>query len=484
MRRDLILRIEEYCNRSGISGLIENAFAVTVGFSGGADSVFLLSYLKETLPADKKLVALHLNHMLRGEEADRDESFCRAFCEKKGIDFISKKADVYNISQSEKQGIEECARNQRYLFFDKCRKEIAKEYSVPEDLVLTATAHNADDNMETVLFNAARGSGALGLCGIPPVRDNIIIRPVLCVSSEEIRSSLNDIGQGFMFDFTNAEDNYTRNRIRHRAVPVLKEINPSAERAFFRLSETIRNDEAYLQSEAEKLLEKNRPRGTAEVSSLHSAPKALLVRAIYRLYSEVSEDGELSNRNVEDIVSFLESGKRGKLHLPDHVTVKIDGKIVFCKEKIKAKEVFPPYTESLKKGVNDFSRLGFVLSICDINNNPCNDSLNTRGNCDFSDINNIYNYLIKVVLNDDKIKGNLFVRNRREGDVYLTGGHHKKVKKLFCDKKVPVCIRDRIPLVCDDEGILWIPGLPARDGTVFKGKGKGIVIEYYWNKES
>lgn len=481
MNKDLFFRIEDYCDRTGISRLLENSFAVTVGFSGGADSVFLLSYLKERLPSEKKLVALHLNHMLRGAEADRDEAFCRSFCEEKDIDFVSKKADVYKISEAEKQGIEECARNQRYLFFDECRKEIAKKHSVAEETILTATAHNADDNMETVLFNAARGSGALGLCGIPPVRDGVIIRPVLCISSEEIRSSLKAAGQAFVFDFTNAEDEYTRNRIRHRVVPALKEINPSVEKAFLRLSEALRCDEAYFQNEAAMALGENRRSGEAKTDCLRGLPRSVLVRALFMLYSEVSRDGALSGKNLDDIISFIENCKKGELHLPDHVTVRIDENMIFCREKNKTKEKIPSYKEPLKDGINEFSCLGFVLSICDINNSPL-----TEGQKDVTyNINgNIYNYLIKTELNNDKIIGSLYVRNRREGDTYFIGGHHKKVKKLFCDSKVPAFERDKIPLVCDDEGILWIPGFPARDGTAFKGDGESLKIKYYYKKEN
>ncbi len=485
MNKDLFLRIEEYCDKTGISTLLENSLAVTVGFSGGADSVFLLLYLKEKLTPEKKIVALHLNHMLRGDEADRDEAFCRDFCRDNGIDFISKKADVYKISGAEKQGIEECARNQRYMFFDECRKEIAEKYSVLMERVLIATAHNADDNMETVLFNASRGSGALGLCGIPPVRDGVIIRPVLCVSSEEIRSSLDEIGQDFMFDYTNAENEYTRNRIRHRAVPVLKEINPLAERAFFRLSESLRWDEEYLRGEASRLLGTGRKNGEIKAKLLRKAPRALLVRAVFILYSEAAPCGSLSGRNAQDVVNFIESGKKGELHLPDNVTVRIDENVSFAVEKNKTKEKIPQYIKALEAGLNDFSPLGFVLSVCDINGTAFAEGETTAANdVTFNIYGNIYKYLIKTVLNNDKIIGSLYVRNRRDGDVYFIGGHHKKVKKLFCDNKIPSSARDKLPLVCDDEGILWIPGFPARDGTVFKGEGKAVKIEYYCNKEN
>lgn len=483
MEKELFLKVKDYIKKVGIEELLESCTAVTVGFSGGADSVFLLSFLKELLAESRKpLYAIHLNHMLRGEEADRDQQFCARFCQENGIELFCESVDIRAVSQKNRQGIEECARNERYKLFDKCRKQLAARYSVADHQILTATAHNADDNLETVLFNIARGSGALGLCGIPPVRDGVYIRPLLCLSSLEIREGLTCGGVDFMIDSTNAENEYTRNKIRHGAASVLKEINPMAHNAARRLTEAVRRDEEYFSRLVTELLGTDRKRGQAEFSRLREAPLPLLTRALIRLYSEVAPEGCLSGVHVDDMTDMIKRGAKGQLHLPCRVTVAIDDSVSFFRDPEKTRKKTEPYTALLTEGINGFESLGFFLGIRGMLNTGESSQSDPR-ECEIHD--NVYNSLINISLNNDKIKGTVFVRNRRESDVYFIGGHHRRLKKLFCDRKVPQTARDRLPLVCDDEGILWIPGFPARDGTAYSGEGTEVSIYYYsYEKEN
>ncbi len=479
MKSRLFSKIRSYCEKNEIGDLLEKCAAVIVGFSGGADSLFLLSYLKEVLPEEKCLCAVHLNHMLRGEEADRDEAFCRSFCECENIVFISEKADVYDISKREKKGIEECARNIRYALFDKCRKKLATDFLIPEEKILVATAHNADDNMETVIFNITRGTSAAGIGGIPPVRDGVYVRPLLCISSLEIREYLAENKVDFVFDSSNAEDGYTRNRIRHNVVPVLRKINPSVEKAFMRLSESVRRDEDYFEAAVSDLLDCERKKGSMPLSVLGKAHPSILSRALLKLYAEVSGES-LSSVHIADICRMIKEGKRGELHLPYRVTVSVDSSVSFFVETNKIKEKTAPFFAKLTEGINSFEALDFVLSVRGINKGVAEkcESIDEK-QFEHGYPFNIYNSLIKITLNNDKIKGTVFVRNRRESDVYLLGGHRRKLKKLFCDKKIPREMRDRLPIVCDEEGILWIPGFPPRDGTAYKNDGDELTIGYY-----
>ena len=177
------------------------------------------------------LEAAHLNHMIRGDEAERDENFCRETAERLGVRLYVRRRDVPALAITG-GSIEEVARRERYSFFDDiCRN------SKPKTLV--ATAHNADDNLETVLFNLMRGSGLRGMCGIPPIRDGKYIRPLLTFSGEEVRGICRTDGIPFVFDSTNAETDYTRNRIRQRIVPELRAVAPTVESAALRMSVAI-----------------------------------------------------------------------------------------------------------------------------------------------------------------------------------------------------------------------------------------------------
>ena len=192
---------------------------VLLALSGGADSVALLCALRAL---GYPVRAFHLNHCLRGAESDRDEAFCRALCERLGVPLTVERIDVR--AQTAGEGIEAAARRIRY-----------ERLAAAAQGAKIATAHTADDNLETMLFHLARGTGPKGLAGIPPVRDGVI-RPLIGVERAQVEAYLAELGQDYVTDSTNLADSYTRNRIRHGVVPALRQINPEAGRAALRLS--------------------------------------------------------------------------------------------------------------------------------------------------------------------------------------------------------------------------------------------------------
>lgn len=231
----------------GIGDALSGADAIVCALSGGADSCALLLLLKECY-ANAEIRAFHVNHMIRGEEADRDEEHCRALCGRLGVPFAVKKTDVPAMAEKLSLGLEEAARTARYSAFDEYRKSLLAEGKKD---VLFATAHNADDNLETLIFNLIRGSGAHGLSGIAP-RRGYIVRPMLSLSSEEIRDFMRSRGESFVTDSTNADTSYTRNKIRTQVIPILRTVSPACERAAYSASLLIRRDDEYLFSEAQK----------------------------------------------------------------------------------------------------------------------------------------------------------------------------------------------------------------------------------------
>ena len=188
--------------------MLEKSHNVTVALSGGADSVSLLHILYELRDElGITLSAAHLNHMIRGDEALRDENFARQECEKLGIPFFCERADVPKYAKEHRVSTELAAREIRYEFLS----------NVSDGLI--ATAHTASDNIETIIFNLARGTGLKGLCGIPPVRENII-RPLIFCTREEIEAYCSANRLSYVTDSTNLSDDYSRNKIRHTIVPV------------------------------------------------------------------------------------------------------------------------------------------------------------------------------------------------------------------------------------------------------------------------
>ena len=183
---------------------------VLVGLSGGADSVLLLLFLlyyRENYNTSMNVVACHVNHLIRGDEAFRDLEFTRNFCSKYGVELCEVEVDVPSLAKQEALGLEEAARNARYSAFNKIILS-------RNDIDTIALAHNASDNLETVIFNMMRGSGLSGMCGIPPIRDNIV-RPFIQIPKSEIVDSLNKGGISYVTDSTNLSTDYTRNYIRH-----------------------------------------------------------------------------------------------------------------------------------------------------------------------------------------------------------------------------------------------------------------------------
>ncbi|MBQ7636234.1 MAG: tRNA lysidine(34) synthetase TilS, partial [Lachnospiraceae bacterium] len=210
-------KIIDFCREKK---LLDSGDGVLMGLSGGADSVcllFMLNSLREEM--ELTIRAIHINHGIRGEEADRDEAFCKAFCEKLKVPFEAVHADIPALAKEEGLGLEEAGRKFRYDIF----KERAKALGLNK----IAVAHHMNDSAETMLFQMVRGSRLNGLSGIRPQNDNII-RPLLCVTREEIEEVLAENGLEYVTDSTNLSSDYTRNYLRNEILPALEKLRPNA----------------------------------------------------------------------------------------------------------------------------------------------------------------------------------------------------------------------------------------------------------------
>ena len=333
---------------------------VCVCLSGGADSVSLLvSLYKLKSRFQYNLSAVHVNHMLRGAESERDEQFCFELCEKLDLPLFRTKIDVRALAKNSGKSVEEAARDARYGYF--------QELGVKENINFFATAHTKNDNAETVYMNLIRGTTVSGLCGIPPVNRNII-RPLLKISREENEAFLKANGFSYVEDSSNEDNDITRNYIRNCLLPGAKKINPQVVEAADRLSAYARSDEDYFDSVLNNLPE------DVKDADLHPA---LLRRRLQQAYAKKTGGRSLMSVHLEALTA-LSSNKTGKmLSLPGGVIARVsEGKIEFLlkKELENIKKLSDDGIYELKFGENSFAG-GKVNILCQRINSNFNENI-------------------------------------------------------------------------------------------------------------
>lgn len=401
---------------------------VLVALSGGADSVALLRVLCEL---GYPVRAFHLNHCLRGAESERDEAFCRALCARLGVELMAERVDVAAQARQQGAGVEETARRIRYARL----QDAAQGAKI-------ATAHTADDNLETVLFHLVRGTGPKGLAGIPPVRGQII-RPLLRVERAQVEAYLASLGQDYVTDSTNEEDAYTRNRIRHTVVPALRAIQPSAAQAAARLGDLLRQDEDCLGSLAlQCLAQAARPDGAWEIAPLRRAHPAVRSRALRRLLAQGGMPlRDLTAQHIRALERLLESkNPSARCGLPHGFAARREyGALRLTREEARQARPAVPLSVPSEMLLWDGSvRVSVhVLEKNEVFYKSFNTFCVDCGTIDFV---------------------SLCVRTRRTGDrIRLTEkGGSRTLKKLLIDCKIPRHRRDGLAVIADKNGVIVV----------------------------
>lgn len=445
---------------------------VVLGVSGGADSVCLLVVLcalKEELGI--RLQVGHVNHGVR-KEAGRDSAYVEKLCEELGVSFSLKEIDMNALAAQWKCSSEEAGRNARYAFFaELCEKTGAGKVAV---------AHNMGDCSETMLFHLFRGSGLAGLSGIRPVRDGII-RPLLCLERGEIEEYLRQKEISYCHDCTNDGDDYTRNRIRHHILPYAeKEIVSGATRNVYEAARHLARIQDFVDMQTELawkevLLGQEKGRIELDIPGLSGLHAVLQTELLRKAVGELSTGcRDITREHIDSLQSLLlERGNR-QVHLPYHIRGErsYERLLLYVEEEKKrsSEEIVVAMDELCTEPAGyTFGGKRIEFSVCAYSGN----------------LQDIPQNQYTKWLDYDKIKGNLKIRHRANGD-YLSvktdsGMGRKKLKDYLMDEKVPRQLRDEIPIIAEGSHVLWL--VPYRISEYFKVDGETKRVLQIFIKE-
>lgn len=429
--------------------LLENGDTVICAVSGGADSVCLL-HLMQSLKCDYNLTVYvaNVNHLIRGEESDRDSNFVKSVCKAADVKCFYREYNVKEIAKVRKTGEEECGRILRYEFFDEISKELGG--------AKIATAHNLNDNAETVLFRLIRGSSAHGLSGISYKRDNII-RPILDITRNEIEDYLVRNGISWCNDSTNALPVYARNKLRIKVFPELNSVVNNAEKRIVSAAKLIGEDDMYLHSLADEAFCKCYFENYLLLSEFNGYELPVKRRIVSNLLSHWGMK-EITSDKIEDFMDYTEkeSGKKFDINAASYAEKAYDR--IYLRKREKA--VTEEFTIS---GETSFNHEKFSLKV-EISSVYPEKSGNNR-----------------ALFDADKLSFPLKIRFRNKGDKMKLKGMSgtKKISDIFSDEKIERAKRDFIPLILKENEIIFVCGLrQAPSYATDKNTKKYLLIDY------
>jgi tRNA(Ile)-lysidine synthase len=430
---------------------------VLVGVSGGPDSVALLHLLETLAPLFSfRLAIAHLNHCLRKKESDRDAEFVRKLAQKLNLPVYSEKIDVHHYKRQHKLSLEEAARQVRYTFFN----QVAKENGFNK----IALGHQYDDNAELILMFFLRGSGPLGLSGIPAARDDKIVRPLINLRRSEIIDYLTEKKLEYVSDTSNTDLHHQRNKLRHDLIPnILASYNPRISETLNRLAAVMRSEDEWLDALVEPmfqqhLLHKDDLGIQLSLEEFDRLPGAAQRRLIRRAILTVKGDlRRITYTHVAAVIRLANTGPiTGSLDLPDGIMIQRNHRvlsIVKVRHDLRPRgndlpnRICPAYEYVLDApGSVHIQETGDTIKFVEIDIDEIPDFCQTGQQLAFFDIN--------------KVRFPLIVRNFRPGDRFsplgMTGT--QKLKKFFINNKISRELRTKCPLVVSNHSIIWVAG--------------------------
>lgn len=435
--RAFLTRFHEFSRRRR---LIEERNKIVAAVSGGVDSTVLLDLLaKEQEAFGLTIIVAHFNHQLRGSESDGDESFVAQRARHYGFELYVERANTAEYARVHKAGIQDAARALRYEFFEKLL--------VSSGFDKIATAHNADDNAETILLNLFRGAGVQGLSGIPILReDRKIIRPLLFALRSDIEGYATAEQLAFRTDSSNKKDTYTRNYIRHHILPLVKEqVNPNVVQTLHRSAELFRELEVFLTYTARQNFELMIAKRTEEelhlsIPRLRSSP-VLLQQYIIMLAGDQLAHRKLEYEQVNAILDLTEGLTGSWVALSREYVVFRD------REHLVMRRTEPVADFKIVVQPNhryEFNSFRFSSEVIEEKNL----SLTAGGNAEYVDADRVQ-------------AGELVLRTWSEGDAFVPLGMKtkKKISDFFVDAKIPIYEKPHIPILETRDGeVVWVCG--------------------------
>lgn len=427
------------------TNLIKHSDRVIVGVSGGIDSTVLL-YLLRKFSANYKLtlLAVHINYHLRDEESDENEKFVRWICKEWGVPLV-----CHSVYISVKSNLENTARIERFRVF----RNLLRKYQFNK----IAVGHTKTDQAETLLYNLFRGSGISGMKGMLPMRDNII-RPLLCVTRDEIKSFAKSNSIPCSEDSSNFSLAFERNKIRHLILPVIEqEFGKQSIEKIAESGEILRFTDQFLCKQTEETFERLVRKDDS--NSLMVNIDDLIEQGgdlfyfFRKMFSQLTgtEQG-LFSVHFHELLALLKNRRSTYIHLPENIYVIKNGRmLIFSKS--------PPlltHKEQSRKIYNVSQHIifgNYYISLSKMKSVPAHGYNFSRGNICYIDL--------------EKVKFPLTVRYRKPGDRFLPLGMHqpKKLKEFFIDAKIPRYERDKILILEDQKQIIWVVGLRVSESV-------------------
>lgn len=446
--------------------MIQSGDKILVALSGGPDSVCLLHILyslRKTLNIE--LYAAHVNHCLRGKDADDDEQYVRDLCNELGVKVFTQKFNVEKYGEEKGLSCEMAGREVRYKYFN----ELRKKYNIQK----IALAHNANDQAETLLMRIMRGTGVEGLCGIRPVRDKIYIRPILGRTRKEIESYCENIGLKPRIDKTNLECIYSRNKVRLEIIPYMEQnFNKDVVAALNRLGEIMQGENELLKEISkecyEKYCYKEQNRVIIRKEAFHNENENLLARIIRNaLYKLKGNMYNFEKNHVRGVIEIGRNSTGTRTMLPNDVVAYNNYGDVY----IYSKEDFENSLGNNSKAKQEEIFLSDDSVVC-ISNIKISLEIIPK-----EEVNLTESSTYTKFFDYDNINGDKKIRYRQEGDTFNPLGMkgNKSLKKMFVDMKVPREKRNEVPLVCFGEDIAWIVGYRVSEKYKVTDKTKQVL---------
>ena len=444
--------------------MLESGDRVIVGVSGGPDSMALLYALNQIKRNyDLELKIAHLNHGFRGEEAKREAQFVEDIAQKLELPCEVKTVDVPAYKRKNSLSSQEAARVIRYQFLENVREHFqAKKI---------ALGHNADDQAETLMMWLLRGSGLRGLSGIPPVREGVIIRPLIETTREEIEAFLKERGIPFVVDSSNQQIHYLRNRLRHELFPLLREnYNPQLVKNLVQTASILRTEDECLEAIARDSLKKiivSEERGSVivDIKSFLALPLAIQLRCLRSALGQVKGDlRRISSTHLYDIIKVVSNDEPNKvLKLPEGIRVEKSYHYLIVKLRKAAPPPFYYHFTSIPDQIR-IEEIGKEMTFKIVEDDHSVRKKNPH----------------IAYLDGEKVLMPLTIRNSKPGDRFQPLGMRgeKKIKDLLIDEKVPLAERRRVPLLFFGDVLGWVGGMRINHQLrVTKSTKKVLKIE-------